>query len=355
MAEGDFLVLAFVTVVIVFSFVVLVHELGHFFMARRMGVKVEKFSLGLGKVLWSKKFGDTEYAISVIPFGGYVKMAGEEPTDKHEGKPYEFYAKPPGKRFWILLAGAGVNYFIAFLIFSFIVPTSRVGAVLEDMPAHQAGIQTKDRIVSINGKDIRYWYELLDIVSKNTEAKPFNIKIERDKEILDLVVSPKIIESKDLFGRSVKRAKIGIGYYGDVEVLKANPLQCFATGARQTIGNTLLLYRYIWYLMSGKVPVKGAVTGPVGIAVILAEALKIGFAYLIYLVAHINLALAVFNLLPFPILDGGHIMFLGLEKIRRKPLAFKTQEMIQYVAISLLVAFFLFVSYNDVMFWIFKK
>ncbi|MFH1867376.1 MAG: RIP metalloprotease RseP [Candidatus Omnitrophota bacterium] len=347
--------LGFITVVIVFSIVIVVHELGHFLMARRMGVKVERFSLGLGKVLLSRKFGDTEYAISAIPFGGYVKMAGEEPTDKHEGKPYEFYSKAPGKRFWILLSGAGVNYILAFLIFSFIVPTSRVGIVLKDMPADKAGIQTKDKIVSINGEEIKYWHELLDIVSNDTEAKPLNIKIERDKDILDFVVSPDIVESDTFFGKPVKKAKIGIGYYGDVEVLRANPLKCLATGARQTLDNTLLLYRYIWYLIMGKVSVKGSVTGPVGIAVILAEALKIGIAYLIYLIAHINLALAVFNLLPFPVLDGGHIMFLGLEKIRKKPLSFKAQEIIQYSSVSLLIAFFLFVSYNDVMMWVFKK
>lgn len=340
--------LGFLAVVIVFSVVIIVHEFGHFLAARRMGVKVERFSLGFGKVLWSKRIGDTEYAVGSIPVGGYIKMSGEEPSDKHKQKPWEFYGKPPGKRFWILVAGAAINYIFAFLIFSFILPTSRVGIVLKDMPAYEVGIKTNDRIISINGKKTMYWYEVLDIVSKDISAKPLRLQIEREGNIVDLTVTPKILELRDIFGREIKRAKIGIGFYGDVEILKANPSRYLITGARQSLDNTLLTYRFIWYLITGKVSVRGTVTGPIGIAVILAKAAKVGVVYLLYLVGHINLALAIFNLLPFPVLDGGHIMFLGLEKIRKRPLSLKTQETIQYVAITLLIAFMIFVTYNDI-------
>lgn len=347
--------LGVLSVVVVFSLVILIHELGHFLSARRIGVRVERFCLGFGKLLWSRKIGDTEYALGSIPVGGYIKMSGEEPSDKHQGKPWEFSSQPPGKRFWILFAGAAVNYMFAFLIFSFILPTSRVGIVLEDMPAYQAGIKPNDRIVSINGEKTRYWYEVLDIVSGNISAKPLKMQIEREEKTLELTVTPKILESKDIFGREIKAAKVGIGYYGDVEVLKARPLRYLITGVRQTLDNTLLTYRFLWYLISGKIAVRGTVTGPVGIAVILAEAAKVGFIYLLYLVGHINLALAIFNLLPFPVLDGGHILFLGLEKIRGRPLSFKTQERIQYVAITLLIAFALFVTYNDLFMFKFLK
>lgn len=341
--------LGFLAVVIVFSVVIIIHEFGHFLAARRMGVRVERFSLGFGRILWSKKIGDTEYAVSSIPVGGYVKMSGEEPSDKYEQKPWEFCNKPPGKRFWILFTGAAVNYIFAFLIFSFILPTSRVGIVLEDMPACGAGLRTADRIISIDGKKTEYWYEVLDIVSKDISARPLKMQIERDGNIIDLSVTPKILDSKDIFGRESKRAKIGIGYYGEVGILKADdPLRYLITGARQTLDNTSLTYRFIWYLISGKVSVRGTVTGPVGIAVILAKAAKVGIVYLLYLVGHINLALAIFNLLPFPLLDGGHILFLGLEKIRKRPLSLKTQEAIQYVAITLLIALMVFVTYNDI-------
>jgi regulator of sigma E protease len=340
--------LTFVVVIIVFSVVILLHELGHFLVARKMGVKVERFSLGFGKVLLSKKVNDTEYAVSAFPFGGYVKMAGEDPSESHTGASWEFCAKAPGKRFWILIAGAGINYLFAFLVFCFIVPTSSVGIVLKDMPAYESGLQTNDRIVSIDGKPTKYWYEVLDIVSKNTQANPLIFKIERDKNIKEVIIAPKLIESKNIFGKKIKRPKVGIGYYGDVVLLRANPYECIKTGIRQTLDNTILTYRFIWYLITGKVSVKGTVTGPIGIAVILGKAVKIGMVYLIYLVGHINLALAVFNLLPFPVLDGGHILFLGLERIRKRPLNPKVQEVIQYIAIVCLVAFMLFVTYNDI-------
>jgi len=346
---------ALLSVILVFSTVILVHELGHFFMARRMGVKVERFSLGLGMVLWSKKIGETEYAISLIPFGGYIKMAGEEPSDKREGKAWEFYAKSPGRRFWILVAGASLNYLFAFLVFCFILPTSRVGMVLEDMPAYGAGIKTGDKILSIDGKKVRYWFQVLDIVSDASTERPLNIELDREGQAFAVGVVPELIESKGLFGRSMKRAKIGIGYYGDVQLMRGNPLSYLRSGAQQTFSNTVLTYRFIWYLVTGKVSVKGSVTGPVGIAVILGKASRMGFINLLYIVGHINLALAIFNLLPFPVLDGGHIMFLGLERLRGRALDIKVQERVQYVAVALLVTFFLFVSYNDLTLWIFKK
>jgi len=343
--------LTFVAVIFVFSFVILIHECGHFFMARKMGVRVERFCLGLGKVLWSVKKGDTEYAVALIPFGGYVKMAGEEAQDEKTGKPWEYYSKSPGRRFWILVSGAGMNYLFAFLVFCFIVPTPRIGMVLEDMPAYKAGVQTGDIIRSIDGVETNYWHDILDRISANDKASPMRVEIERDGKLLDVKITPSFLESKDIFGRKSSQPKIGVGYYGDVVVMKAQPLRYLSLGIRQTMDNTLMTYKYIWLLITGKVAVRGSVTGPVGIAVIIGKAAHIGFAYLLYLIGHINLALAIFNLLPFPVLDGGHVLFLGIEKLRKRPLSPKVQETMQYIAVSLLVAFFLFVSYNDIVMW----
>lgn len=344
-----------IIVVAVFSIVILVHELGHFLMARRMGVKVERFALGLGRALISKKIGDTEYAICLIPFGGYVKMAGDEPSDKLSENRHEFFGQPPGKRFWIIFAGAAVNYILAFILFCFIVPTSRVGAVIEGMPAQKSGIETGDIIVNINGINTKYWYHVLDIVSKNQNARPLLIEIDREGELYEFTVFPEIIESKGLLQNTIRSPKIGIAPYGDVELLKAGPMQYVVTGLNQTFSNTTLTYRFIWYLITGKVALKGSATGPVGIAVIISHAISVGFIYLVYLIAHINLALAIFNLLPFPVLDGGHILFLGIEKIRKRPISVKVQEIVQYVAIFLIMLLFLIVTWNDIMIWIVKK
>ena len=344
-----------IIVVAVFSTVILVHEAGHFLMARRMGVKVERFALGMGKVLLSKKIKDTEYAICLIPFGGYVKMAGDEPSDKISQNSFEFFGQPPGKRFWIIFAGPWVNYLLAFILFCFIVPASRVGVVIENMPAYKAGIKTGDKIVSINGNKTEYWYQVLDIVSKNTDTEPLHIEVDRKGEIFEVLVVPDIMESKGLLQTIKKSPKIGISSYGDVELLKAKPLQYIVTGARQTFSNTALTYRFIWYLITGKVALKGSATGPVGIAVIIGRAVNVGFIYLVYLIAHINLALAIFNLLPFPVLDGGHILFLGIEKIRKRSISVKVQEIMQYAAIFLIMLLFVVVTWNDILMWVVRK
>jgi regulator of sigma E protease len=344
-----------IIVAAVFGMVILVHELGHFIMARRMGVHVERFALGLGKVLISKKIGGTEYAICAIPFGGYVKMAGDEPLNKISDNKKEFFGQPPGKRFWIILAGAGVNYLLAFFIFSFIVPTSRVGIVVENLPAHKAGIETGDRIVSIDGHAVDYWYQVLDIVSKYESSEPMDIGIEREGKVENLSLRPDLVESKGLFGRHVIKPGIGISYFGDVEILKAGPIEYITTGFKQTFANTALTYRFIWYLITGRVGLRGSATGPIGIAVILSHAVKVGFVYLVYLIAHINLALAIFNMLPFPVLDGGHILFLGIEKIKKRPVDVKVQEIIQYIAIFLIMLLFFVVTWNDITMWVLKK
>jgi len=320
-----------------------------------MGIRVERFSLGFGKILWSKRKGDTEYAISAVPLGGYVKMAGEEPSDKHEGKPYEFYAKPPGKRFWVLFSGAALNYIFALILFSFIVFTPRIGYVVPESPAYEAGLKTGDNILSIDEKKIDYWHQMQNIVSANIGSKPLRLEIDRDGKVKIVTIVPEVLESEGMFGRTSKRGMLGVGYYGDVTLLKANPLICLKTGFRQTLNYSLLTYRVLWYIVTGKVAAKDTLSGPVRIVRDLAKAVDVGFLYLLYFVALINLALAIFNLLPIPVLDGGHILFLGIERIRKRPLNVKTQEVVQYIGFSLLLALMLFVTWNDISNIFFKK
>lgn len=343
----------FILVFIVFSILIIVHELGHMLMAKRMGVKVERFSLGFGKKLFGIERGGTEYILSVFPFGGYVKMAGDN-LPECKGAENEFYSKGPGKRLLIILAGPLTNYIFAFLLFAGIfmagVPslTTTVGKLLPDYPAGQSGLKEGDAIFEIDGQRVKFWDELVEIVRKETSGAPISFRVERNRQILEFAVSPKVISAKNVFGQETKIGMIGVAPREEILFVRHNLFEAVHLGGRRLIALTVLTYKGLWLLITGGLPVRESVTGPIGIAFLIGKAAELGFVHLLSIMAHINIALAIFNLLPFPILDGGHIMFLIIEKLRGKPVSPKTQEMISQAALYILVAFALFVSWNDV-------
>ena len=207
--------LTFLIVLIVFSILIFVHELGHMLVAKRIGVRVEKFSLGFGRKLFGFKKGDTEYVISVFPFGGYVKLAGEH-LQESTGRPDEFQSKSIFKRFLIIVSGSLSNYIFAFLLFIAIfmigLPSfsTKVGALLPDHPAKKSGIRVGDHIVNIEGKDVKYWQDLVKIVQKSTDEKPLDFKVERNGKVLDFDIIPRIKESKNIFGQETRIGIIGV-------------------------------------------------------------------------------------------------------------------------------------------------
>ena len=344
----------FIAVLILLGILILVHEAGHFFVAKRSGVRIERFSVGFGPRIWSIKKGDTEYTLSLIPLGGYVKMAGEEPGEKLTGADWEFASKPPGKRFNIAVAGPAVNYifgflFVSFLIFSFGLPrsTSEIGNVMEGYPAEKAGLMAGDAIVSINGTDILFWDDVLKAVG-GSEGEEIDLRIMRDSEAMDFSLLPKMVELKDITGERIERSVIGIGQSDKVAYMKADGLiDSLKGGARETWKVTSMSYKILWRMLTGNVSVK-AVSGPVAIVAIGIELFVKNPILFLFLGAYLSLALAIFNLLPFPILDGGHILFLAIEKLRGRPLGRKTQEIVQNAALVLLISFVLVVTWNDI-------
>ncbi|MFH1790668.1 MAG: RIP metalloprotease RseP [Candidatus Omnitrophota bacterium] len=346
------LIFCAVIILAVFSCLVIAHELGHFAAARRSGVRVERFAVGFGRKIFGIKRGDTEYLVNIIPLGGYVKLAGEDPAEA-KGKSDELCSKPILSRFWIFVSGSLANVILAYVVLLFLylvgipTPTSDIGRVLDKSPAAAAGIMAGDRIVAIDGKPVKYWSQVLETIRSNTDAKPMSIGIERGREALGFSITPSVITATNVFKQEVRFPGIGIAPSENIVLMKSNPLNAVTLSAEYVWFFTAATYKGIWRILTGAMPVRESVGGPIRIVQVLAKAIEHGPVSVFSMMANISLALAIFNLLPFPVLDGGHILFLCIEKLRGKPLSAKTQEMISQVALVLLIAFFVYVSYCD--------
>lgn len=339
---------------IVLSVLVIVHEFGHFIVAKSIGVRVEKFSFGFGPKIFSIKRGETEYLISAIPLGGYIKMAGDEPGEGLTGKNFEFLSRKISDRFKIIFAGPLLNYVLAFLLFSVIFMfgsptlTTEVGSLLEDYPAKKAGIILGDKILKVDNKDVKYWEEMTAIIHNHLEG-PIKISVERKGGTFDIELRPVIREVKDIFGKSTKIALLGIAPSQKIENIRYGFFQSVGMGFKKVIDLTNLTYKAIWYIITGRMSVKESMTGPIGIFIITGKAAQLGLIYLVNLTAMLSASLAIFNLLPLPVLDGGHILFLIVEKIRGKPLSMRSQEVIANIGVGFLILLTVFIFYNDIM------
>lgn len=339
--------ITWLVVIFTFGLVIFVHELGHFILARRTGVKVEKFSLGFGPEIFGWTRGETRYSLAIIPLGGFVKMAGED-LDEIQGKPGEFYSQPWYKRILIVLAGPVMNCLLAVVFFSAVLyfwgqtrpnPEPVIGQVLEDSPAKLAGFQARDRVLSIDNRAISQWGDVSDIIHQNP-GKELNIKILRQGKELVLQVTPE---------RNKELAVGMIGVAPDVITEKVGLIKSLLGGVELLFFWILLFLKTIG-LMLFKV-IKPELAGPIGIGKIIAQAVKSGWQDLFYLIALINANIGLLNLLPIPVLDGGHIMFFTLEGITRKPLNKQMIKIANIIGISLLLSLLLFATYSDILRW----
>ena len=337
--------LSVITFLIVLSVLIVVHELGHFIFAKRFGVKVEIFSLGFGKKIFCIKRKETEYRISSIPLGGYVKMAGETPYEEGKtGAKDEFVSKPALQRAAVLSAGPVFNYILGFLLFLLVFVTGNpqattlIGNVVDDYPAKSAGIKTGDRIIELNNKNVYYWDEILEVVH-NSAQRPVSLKIKRDKEELYFIITPKLKSNVGL---------LGVAPSSEIKYVKYRPIEAAKLAAQKTWALTSLTYVSLWRMVTGAMSFKESVTGPIGIFMVTSKAAYAGTVYVIGLMAILSISLAIFNLLPIPVLDGGHLLFLIIEKIRGKVVSEKIYERVTQVGLAFLVTLMVFVVYNDI-------
>lgn len=425
------------TTLLAFAFVlgvlVFVHELGHFMMARWHGVRVLTFSLGFGPKLFKVKRGDTEYAISAVPLGGYVKMAGENPEDQRTGNPDEFLSKTKWQRFQILIMGPAMNVVLAVVLLWIVlmqgaaVPAYQdqpvvIGVVNADSAAARAGLRSGDRILAVNNEETPTWedffmaigskpdrdveltivrdgreervtvrpeaqtrYEIGDIgvlpdvypsiqsvmpgepadraglkpndvilsingqrvvfashvqeiIGQNAE-KPIEVLVRRDGAEQSLTVVPK---KRDNDGMGM----IGISIANETRMFTPGPLEAIGLSVQRNIESAGLILKTLWGLITGETSTR-QLMGPIGIAQISGESAQAGWVSLFAIMAMISLNLGLLNLMPIPVLDGGHILIMGLETVARRDFSVQAKEKMFMAGFMLLMALMVTVIYND--------
>lgn len=432
--------------IVLLGILIFVHELGHFIFAKLMNVKVLKFSLGFGPRLLGKRYGETEYLLSAVPLGGYVKMLGEELgdeiTDEERERAYNF--QPVWKRFFIVISGPVFNLFFAVFLFFLLllsgvpVPNPDIGKIDENSPAAKSGLMTGDRVLSINGnavqgwdeidalvnenpgkellfkikrKDetlefpidpekkqeknifgedkevwdigiqpllypeigevmkgtradkagirkgdriieiegdiLKTWQDMTEIIHKNPEI-PLKFKIKRDERLMELTITPERSTFKTLGSKDKEIGLIGIKPAGNDFIKKYGPLKAGSLGMKKTWDISLLTVVSIVKLIQRVIPAE-TIGGPIQIFQMAGQQAAHGPMSFFIFMAVISINLGVLNLLPIPILDGGHILFLGIEAVRRKPLTEKVMMIAQRVGLAIIITLMVFAFYNDIM------
>lgn len=338
----------------VLGVLILVHEWGHFIACRLTKVRVEKFSIGFGPELIHFQGKETRYAISLFPFGGFVKPSGESLSEVEGGalRPYDFLAASVGKRVLIVTAGVAMNYLLSFLLFLTIflagrpIPLAQIGDFVEGYPAASSGLAKGDRIIAVGNIPVHSWEDLTEKLSQISTPEA-NLKIERSGRVKTVNLPLRVETVKDIFGETHQIRRLGIK--PDPEALETERLS-FGAALREAFWTevhlTAMTYKGFYYLVTGRLSLK-TISGPIGIMTMTGVAAKMGVIYVLHLTAVLGISLAVINLLPIPALDGGHLLFLLIEVIQGRRVSLQFQERVTQIGFALLMLLMVFVLYND--------
>lgn len=335
--------LTILAAIFVFGVLVTVHEFGHFITAKMTGMRVDEFAIGFGPKIYQQKDGETLYSLRAIPLGGYNKIAGMDPDDPV--KPNAFNSKPIPARMLVILAGALMNFILPIILFSGIfmvegrmqlVNEPVLGTVVDEMAAARAGLKAGDRIVTIDGKNVETWTDVvLNLRKAGTEE--VTLTAERNGVLQTYKMTPMFDKDagRPLIGVSPKFSKESLGFFGSIK-----------EGFIYTKNIGLSMVSGLYRIVSGNAPAD--VAGPIGVAQMAGQVAEKGLLPLMNFVAFLSINLGVINLLPLPALDGGHFVLLLLEALRGKPLGGKAMTNIQMVGVALILALTLFSTFKDI-------
>ncbi|MTI94461.1 MAG: RIP metalloprotease RseP [Firmicutes bacterium] len=325
---------------IVFGVIILVHELGHFLAARRVGIDVEEFAIGFGPKLFGFKPGATQYSVRLLPLGGYVRMLGEE-EDLYTENPGSYQNKTPLQRMFVIAAGPVMNFVLALVLFMVIfgafgiyVNEPLIGSVTPGLPAAESGLQPGDRILSMNGTEPETWTDLQQYIH-GSDGQPINMTVQRDAQMVELTVVPR--DAGEFY-------EIGIG----MSSRRLPVLESIKRGFQETYYLTLAIFESIVMIFTRQIPAED-IAGPIGIVHFIGQAARAGIINVLSLAALISVNLGIFNLLPIPALDGSKLVILGVELVRRKPLDPHKENLVHLVGFALLISLMIFVMYQDIL------
>ncbi|MBU1002051.1 MAG: RIP metalloprotease RseP [Proteobacteria bacterium] len=345
-----------IAVILVLGALIFFHELGHFIVARLMGIGVKAFSLGFGPKLLGFRHGQTDYKLSLIPLGGYVSLLGEggAEDDLPEGFTREesFALRPPLHRMLVVAAGPIFNFMLAwFILWGLFFSQGKmdlkpvVGTIQEASAAQIAGIQPGDVITAIDGEPVIFWKEMT-VMIQESEGRTLHFSLDRDGRIIELQVTPRLSENKNLFGEIISTPMVGIGSRGDVVTQPMSFGDAMVEGGVQTLDYIKVTLQALLKIVTRSIPLDN-VGGPIMIAQLVSDGAAQGLASVLFLTAIISVNLGLINLFPIPVLDGGHILFCGLEMIFRRPVSERWQIITTRMGIVFLVMLMGLAIFND--------
>ncbi len=328
-----------VAAVIIFGLLVFVHELGHFLVARWVGIKVLEFAMGFGKVLFGWEKEGTRYTLRLFPLGGFCRMLGEDPDDSY--KEGSFQNKPVRSRFAVIAAGSLMNFLLAAVLFSLVyflflgVPqtqSTQIGQVLEDSRAYEVGIKEGDVIAAINGNEVDDWDSVVSKIHASPEEE-IVLLVSRNNEQFTVPVIP--------------REEGGRGFIGIAPVYEKYALfSSIYLGFTYTWLFIKLIFVSLYQMITGAIPAD--VAGPVGIVAVVGEVAQEGLGNLFSLAAIISVNLGIINLLPIPALDGSRLVFLAIEWVRGKPIDPQKEGFIHFIGFTVLILLMILIAFQDI-------